>query len=318
MGASLKEQFLNYMERQKRCSMLTLRNYQTDIAMLERWLEHLYDEPRAIESATTDDIRLWIIDRLDREGISPASMNRALATFRSMYKWGVTRKLVEVNPMRAIQPLKVGRKLPQFIPRAKINDVIPSENPSETVGYGWDQYIEDRNEMILQFLYFTGLRLSELASLSPASFNSDYTTLRVVGKGGKERIVPIASALRSKLFAYLQKFISLNICISSFNSLFLTKRRSSLSTSMIYTIVRRELALRGVDGRKSPHIMRHTFATHLLNEGVEIRVIQELLGHSSLNATQRYTHNSIKTLKSTYQNSHPRGMTADACDEEGK
>ena len=211
--------------------------------------------------------------------------------------------------MRAIQPLKVGRKLPHFIPRAQVGNVISPEPQPPTPDYGWDQYIEDRNEMILLLLYFTGLRLSELASLTPASFNSDYTTVRVVGKGDKERELPIASAPRGKLFEYINKIISLNICISSNNSLFLTKRHTSLSTSMIYKVVRRALTERGVDGRKSPHIMRHTFATHLLNEGVEIRVIQELLGHSSLQATQRYTHNSIQTLKKTYQNSHPRGAS---------
>ncbi|MFR9652162.1 MAG: tyrosine-type recombinase/integrase [Rikenellaceae bacterium] len=300
----LYEEYLNYMERQKRCSILTLRNYRADIERFARWLmQYHQDESITIEQATIDDIRAWIIYRVEEDRIAPASMNRELATLRSLYKWAVARNHITANPIRTIKALKVAAPLPHFIPRTKMSSVV---KPPKEID-NWDDYRADRDRMIIITLYYTGLRLSELASLRQSSFNSDLSMLRVIGKGDKERVIPIANRLQSELFQYFTKLIAQNIWISSDNYLFLTKRGSSLSRSSIYRVVRRELGEADVDGRKSPHIMRHTFATHLLNGGADIRVIQELLGHSSLRATQRYTHNSISTLKETYKKSHPRG-----------
>ncbi len=233
-------------------------------------------------------------------------MNRELATLRSLYKWGLSRNIIEANPMRPIKSLKVASPLPHFIPRTKIERVIGKGEQPKSQSESWDEYIIDRNAMLITTLYYTGLRLSELASLRQSSFNSDLSSLRVVGKGEKERVVPIATKLQSQLFAYISQINKLKIWISRDNYLFLTKRGTPLSTSSIYKIIRRELGKHGVDGRKSPHIMRHTFATHLLSGGAELRAIQELLGHTSLRATQRYTHNTIASLQESYKKAHPR------------
>ncbi len=302
--ASLREDFLSYMELQKRCSKLTLRNYTADLQRFEEWLEG--ESGIALEQATTEDIRSWIIYRLEGSAfaapLSASSMNRELATLRSTFRWGVSRGRLSKDPTRAIQPLKTSTPLPHFIARGKMESVL--ENREEEQDDGW---IEDRNMLIIEFFYYTGLRLAELASVRLDSFSSDYQSLKICGKGDKERVIPIIETLRQRIFSHLDRIKELNICTSQSNLLFLSKRGLPLSRSMIYHIVRRELASASVQGRKSPHVLRHTFATHILNGGGDIRVIQELLGHTSLQATQRYTHNSITSLQTTYRAAHPRG-----------
>ncbi len=300
--SGLRDQFLSFMEHQKRCSPLTLRNYTADITRFEEWL--FGESAVALEQTTTEDIRGWMIHRLegcaDVAPLSASSMNRELATLRSLFRWALSRGLIAKDPMRAIQPLRTSKPLPHFIARGKMESVLHEKGESE----GW---MEDRNSLIIEFLYYTGLRLSELASLRQDSFTSDFRSIKVVGKGNKERVVPIVEALRDKVFAHLEQIKQLKIWRSHSNLLFLSTRGTPLSTSAIYKIVRSELAAASVQGRKSPHVLRHTFATHILNGGGDIRVIQELLGHTSLQATQRYTHNSISTLQSAYQGAHPRG-----------
>ncbi len=255
------------------------------------------------EKARTEQIRGWIVVRLDgdqqNEPISPASMNRALATLRSLYKWGLSQGVLLRDPMRAIKPLKSSKTLPHFITMESMDRVI--DTPKE------EEWVEERNNLIILTLYYTGMRLSEVASLRVSSFSADFQSVRVLGKGNKERIIPIVEPLREKIFSHLEQIKQLDIWKISTDSLFLSNRGGALSTSMIYRIVRRLLSEADVQGRKSPHTLRHTFATHLLSEGADIRVIQELLGHTSLRATQRYTHNSIEGLIGTYVDSHPRG-----------
>ncbi len=303
--SSLCRDFLAYMGYQKRCSPLTLRNYTADLERFEEWLRGEYGE---VECATTrsEHIRMWIVTRLDgdqtTEPVSQGSMNRELATLRSLYRWATARGYIKKNPMRAVQQLRTSTPLPHFIPKSKIKDVV--HNGEEHIEEDW---VRERNDLIIATLYYTGLRLSELASLRTTSFSSDYQTVRVVGKGNKERIIPIVTQLRTKIISHLAQIRTLEIWRSAPDSLFLSSRGRSLSSSMIYRIVRHELSEADVKGRKSPHILRHTFATHLLNSGADIRVIQELLGHRSLQATQRYTHNSIESLQKSYRNAHPRG-----------
>ncbi len=303
----LGDDFLAYMECQRRCSPLTLRNYRADIERFERWLREEYGEDVSCEVARTEHIRAWVVCRLDGDRlnapISAASMNRALATLRSMYRWGVSQGVVERNPMRAIKALKAMQRLPHFIPRDKMEEVVDRD----AICSDGEEWIEDRNNLIIATLYYTGLRLSEIASLRVSSFSADFQTLRVVGKGNKERVIPVVEPLRQNFFSHLTQIKQLDIWKRSPDSLFLSKRGTPLSSSMIYRIVRSVLSEAEVQGRKSPHTLRHTFATHLLGEGADIRVIQELLGHTSLRATQRYTHNSIEGLIGTYVDAHPRG-----------
>ncbi len=316
---SLAGDFLTFMECQKRCSALTLRNYRADIERLTDWLQGEYGEGITLENLQLDHIRGWIVARLDGydeyDPISPASMNRELATLRSLFRWGVKRGYITRDPMRGVKPLKTATKLPHFIPQGDMHHLLNTER--EEQGRCEEEWRRQRDELIIWTLYFTGLRLAELASLRVSSFSDDLLTLKVVGKGNKERVIPIVEPLRQKLFAHLTQIKSQFIWIKPPDSLFLSNRGAPLSSSMIYRIVRRELGEAFVKGRKSPHILRHTFATHLLGEGVDIRVIQELLGHSSLRATQRYTHNSITSLIKSYSTAHPRGANEGQVGEEG-
>ncbi len=312
------------MEAQRRCSPLTVRNYRADLLRLRKWTieefeNDLAEEKESNETLLTmlssEDIRQWVVVLLDG-GLSQQSVNRILATLRSFFKWCESQQLVVRNPMRGVGALKTAQPLPHFIPVSRMEQLLHNDEKGDDRA-DWQR---ERNELIIATLYSTGLRLSEIASLRLSSFNSDMTTLRIVGKGNKERIIPIVDRLRTKILAHVAKLKSEKVWNSREDFLFLSKAAKEgsrpLSRSMIYRIVRAELGAAGVQGRKSPHVLRHTFATHLLSEGGDIRAIQELLGHSSLTATQRYTHNSIANLQSIYERAHPRG--ADVADETNK
>ncbi len=321
--ARLADEFLSYMELQKRCSPLTLRNYIHDIELFEQWLRGECGDGAEVEQATTEQIREWIIYRLEGDkalGLAPlsaSSMNRSLATLRSMYRYAEEREIVERNPMRTIKSLKSPKPLAHFVPERRMESILEGSSVGEgESGEGGASWIEQRNDLIIEFLYLTGLRLSELAQLRRDSFSADYKHVKVLGKGNKERIVPIVPSLRKKLLSHFSKISPPLICIRSSNFLFLSNKGLPLSTSTIYRIVRKRLTEGDVAGRKSPHILRHTFATHLLNRGADIRVIQELLGHTSLRATERYTHNSVAKLKQTYKKSHPRGASETTSEDE--
>ena len=160
--------------------------------------------------------------------------------------------------------------------------------------------------MIVLRFYACGLRLAELVDIDRGDFSDDFTSLRVRGKGDKERLVPVLEFLREKILHYLTLIEGQNICNSSEKALFLTHKGKRISRMTVYRVVRGELEQSGVQGKKSPHVLRHTFATHLLNGGADMREIQELLGHASLQATQVYTHNSIARLREVYAKAHPR------------
>ena len=162
-----------------------------------------------------------------------------------------------------------------------------------------------RDSVILMF-YACGLRLAELVGIDRDDFSADYASLRVRGKGDKQRMVPILEFVREKILSYLDLIARQNICNSAEKALFLTHKGKRISRSVVYRMVRAELTRAGVQGKKSPHVLRHTFATHLLNGGADMREIQELLGHASLQATQVYTHNSIARLREIYAKAHPR------------
>ncbi|MFI3328076.1 MAG: tyrosine-type recombinase/integrase [Rikenellaceae bacterium] len=317
------------MEAQRRCSPLTLRNYRADLLRLQEWVDSEFGggdfadscEKRTIVSLTSEEIRQWVVVLLD-SGLAQQSVNRTLATLRSFFKWCEAQELVSRNPMRGVSALKCAQPLPHFIPVSRMEQVLHKEcdNNSGDNNDSQAEWQRERNELIISTLYSTGLRLSEIATIRLSSFNSDMTTLRVIGKGNKERVIPIIDRLRTQITNHVARLKSEKIWNYETNSLFLTKRTpksdsKEISTSMIYRIVRSELGAAGVQGRKSPHVLRHTFATHILNEGGDIRAIQELLGHSSLTATQRYTHNSIANLQSIYETAHPRGADVAECDK---
>ncbi len=296
--------YLTYIESQRRYSPLTLRNYKRDLELFLQWLD-VSSEEFVPSEVTHYTIREWIVDRMDSGVVSSATLNRELSTLRSFFRWALSVEVITRNPTKGIPSLKSSKKLPTFISASKMNRVNElSIDKSDS-----DELRVFRDGLIILLFYVTGIRSAELVSINLDDFSDDYQTLKVRGKGGKERMIPIVGSVRKIILQYIDQIKAQKICESPNFPLFLSKSGKRISANMVYRIVRRDLAEAGVQGRKSPHVLRHTFATQLLNAGADMREIQELLGHSSLKATQLYTHNSIATLCKTYQSAHPRGAT---------
>ncbi len=295
------EQFLTYIESERRSSPHTLSAYRRD---LECFLQYLGVESSQFDITliSNEDIREWLVARSESGGVSSSTINRELSAVRSIFRWAHSRGIIKRNPTRGIKSFKVGRRLPTFVPETRMSDVIDRCAEEDASG----EFIRQRNALIIIMFYATGLRLSELRGVRLSDFSGDGRSLKVRGKGDKERIVPILDELREEIERHIDKIKELKIWKDQENFLFLSHRGGQLSTNMIYRIARSELQASKVKGRKSPHVLRHSFATHLLNSGADMRDIQELLGHSSLQSTQIYTHSSISHLQRVYDQAHPR------------
>ena len=292
-------EFIRYLSAERRYSPLTVRNYKHDVEQFLAWLD--CDESRFDpRSVTTEQIREWIIFRTEEGKLSAGSMNREVASLRAFFRWLHRTGAVEKDIFRMISTLKTSRRLPAFVPESRMTTIVSECGPDS------EDFLTERNSLIILMFYACGLRLAELVGIDRSDFSADYTSLRVRGKGDKQRMVPILEFLREKILHYLGLIERQNICISSEKALFLTHKGKRISRSAVYRTVQEELARAGVQGKKSPHVLRHTFATHLLNGGADMREIQELLGHASLQATQVYTHNSIARLREIYAKAHPR------------
>ncbi len=309
--AYMIDSFITYIECEKRYSPLTVALYRRDLEHYVAWLGLQVEEfdPRRI---TSDDIREWVVARSESGEIKHSTLNRELSTLRSFFGWAHNKGHILSNPTKCIPSLRSSHKLPIFVSESRMSRVVEhcydlSDTPT---------FEAKRNALIIKLFYATGIRLSELRSINIENFSDNFATLRVLGKGDRERIVPIVGQLQGEIMRYSDELLAQNIWKSREKALFLSKQGARLSSNMIYRIVRKELGISGVQGRKSPHILRHTFATHLLNAGVDMRDIQELLGHESLQATQLYTHNSIAHLQSVYGTAHPRASARKEPEEE--
>ncbi|MCD8172016.1 MAG: tyrosine-type recombinase/integrase [Alistipes sp.] len=299
------ENFLGYLQAEKRYSEHTVSNYRRDISDFIASLDGAAEcfDPAKV---TTDDIRDWITG-LSGRGLAPSSVNRMVSALRSFYKYLRSRDIVHKDPMLRISSLRTAKKLPSYIPESVSEKLFIRAGGDTAAGDDTPGYIYDRNALITLLFYSTGIRLAELRNIKPADFSAGFSRLRVMGKGGKERVVPVVDYTRNKLRDFLVKYNGDLVCFSDDKYLFLTVDGDQMRALEIYQAVKGVLEAAGVQGKKSPHVLRHTFATHLLNEGADLRHIQELLGHASLAATQVYTHNSITRLKEVYAASHPRG-----------
>ena len=291
--------FIRYLEAERRYSPLTVRNYRHDIELFLAWLG-ISDTDSDLRRVTTEDIREWIIFRNEEGRLSAASINREISSLRSLFRWLLRTGVVSRDVAAPVASLKTSRRLPAFVPESRMSDIV-SDCEQDS-----DDFTRERNSLIVLLFYACGLRLAELVGIDRKDFSEDYTSLRIRGKGDKERIVPILEFVREKILHYIGLIERQNICISPANALFLTHKGKRISRTEVYRTVRDELEKAGVQGKKSPHVLRHTFATHLLNGGADMREIQELLGHASLQATQVYTHNSIAKLREIYTKAHPR------------
>lgn len=306
--ANLLTLFEDYLRAEKRFSPGTVAHYVRDCNAFIAFCRTTPEEfdPTLI---TAHDLQDWTAElrkKSKKNGkiVTPkaSSVNTRISSIRSFFSWLLKNGHITKNTFENHHRIKTSQSLPTFIPEQQmmhIMDTLLGRQQS-------DDYKERRNALIVLMLYCTGLRLAEITSLTSDNFSHEWREVRIVGKGQKERIVPIVSPLRP-LLAEWREFTAAKICKIEENSLFLTSKGRAMSRYQIEYAVQKVLGEFGIEGKHSPHILRHTFATLLLERGADIREIQELLGHASLQTTQLYTHNNISRLKAVYHSAHPRG-----------
>ena len=298
---NLIDRFLTWLEAERRYSPLTVRNYQRDIDQFLGWMSLTRDSfvPNMIKR---EDVEEWIIYLGDKRKLKATSVNRTVASLRTLWRWLLHHGHVKRDVVSMIRSTKTPRRLPVFVPDSRMAEVV--DGIKEDLASG--DYVRVRDAVVVVLFYTSGMRLAELHALNVGDISADFSHIRVVGKGRKERIVPLIAPVQELLKKYCGQKSSQNICIDQKKALILSEKEERLSQRTLQRIVDRVLKASGVQGKTSPHVLRHTFATHLLNMGADLRDIQELLGHSSLKATQVYTHNDIERLKAVYSEAHPR------------
>jgi integrase/recombinase XerC len=297
------EQFLKYLQYEKRVSAHTTLAYKTDLAQFSKFLHDTYDA-HPIESVTYGMVRSWIITLVDSK-LSATSVNRKIASLKTFYKFLMRQQIIEKNPMLKIRVLKTQKRLPSFVNEAEMVKVLDSKEDVKNVVVKWNDSLEDwRNRVILELFYATGIRLSELIGLKENQINLRDRTIKVLGKRNKERVVPFPTGIVSILDGY-RKVRNREVDMKDHGLLLVTDSGEPCYPMMVYRVVKQHLKDTGTQ-KTSPHVLRHTYATHLLNKGAEINAVKDLLGHSSLAATQVYTHNSMEKIKKAFDQAHPK------------
>ena len=285
--------FLEFLRFEKRASAHTIKSYQTDLEQFQKYLLFQYDcaEP---ETAKPPMLRSWVVSMME-EGLNPSSINRKIAALRTFYGYLRKKKHIDSDPTKILSALKMRKKLPAFV-EEKSMEMLFEE------GTFTDDFEGLRDRVIMELLYGSGIRLSELVELEWKDLNLPARTIRVFGKRSKERIVPISASL----VQLLQKYIEQRAPEEHTDVLLLTDSNKAIYPVFVQRKVKQYLSAVTTLAQKSPHVLRHTYATHLLNRGADLNAIKELLGHANLAATQIYTHNSIEKLKKTHQQAHPK------------
>lgn len=292
--------FIEWLEAERRYSPLTVRNYRRDVADFLSWLKVSEEEfdPSVI---TREDVVDWTIYLLKERGLKPTSVNRATASLRTLWRWMKSKGWVEKDIFGTVKQFKTPKRLPVFVADSRMMDVVNGLKADIES----DDFVCLRDAVIVLLIYTSGLRLAEVVGANAQDVASDYSSIRVMGKGRKERVQPLLSGMGETLKKYFSQISSQNICTGQKFPLILSQKGKRISQRTVERIVNRVLKSSGVLGKTSPHVLRHTFATHLLNRGADLREIQELLGHSSLKATQVYTHTDIERLKEVVALAHP-------------
>jgi integrase/recombinase XerC len=289
-----KDEFLSYLRFEKRYSVYTIESYKNDLSQY-----YAFCLEAGLKDIVLDHsiIRMWIVSLLEN-GITPRSVNRKLSTLKTFSKYLIREGILKSNPLEKVLKPKMSRRIPSFVDQEKLNDVL------DTFDFG-ENYLGIRNQVIIEILYQTGIRRSELVGLKTTSLDFQENNLRVLGKRNKERIIPFSPDLSKKIKTFM------NLRFKQFpgvveESLFLTSDGEPIYPKLVYRLVHQFLKMVTTLEKRSPHLLRHTFATHLLNKGADINAIKELLGHANLAATQVYTHNTFEKLKGIYKQAHPR------------
>ena len=288
--------FLKYLQFEKRVSVNTLRSYKNDLNQFVDFVSNNYVDIE-VHQSNEKIIRAWIVSLMEKD-FSSVSVNRKISTLKTFFKFLLRESSIKSNPMDKVISPKSSKKLPSFVEEFQMNKLL------DEYSFGED-FAGIRNKTIVEMFYNTGMRLSELVGVKNSDVDLTNNTIKVLGKRNKERILPIHLAFSELVRKYLQlrdqEFESIN-----HNYFFVTDKGDKLYEKFAYRVVNKYLSFVTTVEKKSPHILRHTFATHMLNKGADLNAIKELLGHASLAATQVYTHNTFEKLKTIYKQAHPR------------
>ncbi len=290
----MKNRFFSYIEYQKRYSAHTLTSYKNDLDQLEKYLDENYEE--TLDEVTYPMIRSWVVSLIEQD-YSTTSIHRKISCIKAFYNYLQKSEYISRNPARNVQLPKNPKKLPVFLTESQTHHLL------DEISFP-DNFEGIRDQAILELLYSTGVRVSELVNLDEDDVDFSSGTIKVTGKRKKQRIIPVSERLLRIIKKYQQeKSIQFE---NTLTYLFVNNNGKRVYAKLVYRIVNKYLKQVSTAEKKSPHVLRHTFATHMLNNGADINAIKELLGHASLSATQVYTHNTIDRIKSIYKHAHPR------------
>src|ERR1035437_2492069 len=290
--AASRDSFLQYLQYEKRFSNHTLVAYTNDLYQFFEYIQTIY-EIKNTEEIDHTIIRSWVVTLMEQK-VTPRSVNRKISTLKTFYKYLLRQNIVTETPMLKIQSPKTSKRLPVFVEKQNMDTLL------DNIEFGED-FEGQRNKLIIELFYATGMRLSELINLKHSAIDMFNSQLKVLGKRNKERIIPFNKQIGNSI----KKYITLKVDLDH-DYLFISKSGKKIYEKLSYRVVNNYLSQVTTLDKKSPHVLRHTFATHMLNNGADLNAIKELLGHSSLAATQVYTHNSIERLKQIYKQAHPK------------
>jgi integrase/recombinase XerC len=293
-----KDAFRDYLQMEKKYSPHTVNAYLNDLGGFETFNKLQFDQEN-IDQVNYNQIRGWIVSLVD-DNLSNVSVNRKVASLKAFYKFLLKTKQIEVSPLLKHKALKTPKTLQiPFSEKEVLNVLSHMQNP---IGFE-----EIRNKLIIDLFYTTGMRRTELIHLKSIDVNLSGNTIKVLGKRSKERILPVLPIIIKQFSLYINERLCLESIVDN-DYFFLTKKGLKLNDTFVYRLINSYFSAVSEKVKKSPHILRHTFATHLLNNGADLNSVKELLGHSSLASTQIYTHNSLAELKKVYKDAHPRNQ----------
>jgi integrase/recombinase XerC len=288
--------FIEYLSFEKKYSSHTIRAYNDDLNSFQTFCKITFDNEN-LGDVNYSQIRSWIV-KMVNENISNRTVNRKISSLKSFYKFLVKTKQIKESPLLRHQALKISKRVQVPFSEKEINEVINNLNE-------FDDFESVRNKLIVELLYSTGMRRAELMEIKQSSINFTNSTLKVLGKRNKERYIPLLNSVQQTLKTYLDLRKEIR---SDSENLLITIKGNKIYTTLVYRIINDYFSAVSSKVKKSPHVIRHSFATHLLNEGADLNSVKELLGHSSLASTQIYTHSSLNELKKVYNQAHPRSV----------
>ena len=295
MIEELIQSFDNYLRFEKRFPINTSDAYLNDLKQFQTYLSNQYNTDK-IDEVDFQIIRSWSVSLLE-SNITPRSVIRKISSLKSFYRFLLKNGIVTKNPMLKVIAPKTSKKLPIYVEQEKMNMLF------EEIKFE-DSFKGIRDKAILELFYATGMRLSELCNIKVSDINVYNSQIKVLGKRNKERIIPLTNNLKNVLSGYIDARTQVSDIQD--DSLFITEKGKKIYQKLAYRIVNYYLSMVTTISKKSPHVLRHTFATHMLNNGAELNAIKEILGHANLSATQVYTHNTVEKLKKVYKQAHPR------------